>query len=122
MHLTARRWSFGSDDFALTATYILGVVFLTAMFGAMATDWDVQSIMWFSCGGFSILAMVISTVLRDAFERNIADSMRYFKQIDIRDVNGQYVNANAQYRAASAGRGRLGGLMPRLNAMDILLE
>eukprot|EP00961_Rhodomonas_salina_P229233 3098305-Rhodomonas_salina.1 len=45
LHLTARRWSFGSDDFALTATYILGVVFLTAMFGAMATDWDVQSIM-----------------------------------------------------------------------------
>ncbi len=55
-------------DTALVLSYILGLVFVTCMFLCMATEWDLQSMLFFCCGGFAVIAMGASVVLRDAFE------------------------------------------------------
>lgn len=66
-------------DTALVLSYILGLVFVTCMFLCMATEWDLQSMLFFCCGGFAVIAMGASVVLRDAFEKVFVDRMHAFE-------------------------------------------
>lgn len=105
-HRTAGVCSLGSGDGAMTFAYILGLVFITCMFAVMATDWDVQSILWFSCAGLAVIAMLLSMILRDSFEQTLCERLRYFK--------------TEERRGYTALPAQPSGLMPRLTLVDLL--
>lgn len=104
-HRSASMWTLGSTDSALIFTYILGILYIAAMFSAMATDWDVQSILWFCCAGFALIAMLVSTIVRDAFEDTLVKHLYDFKSAP--DTRGTYARAPV-------------GLMPRMTLYDLV--
>jgi len=106
-HRTARlAWMPASTDTALALAYILGLAFVTLMFLSMATGWDLQSVLFFCCGGFAVIAMTASALLRDAFETKTVEHMKSFKR------DGEVMHAD--YAPLQQH-----GLMPRLSAGDL---
>jgi hypothetical protein len=105
-HRTARLpWMPASTDTAITLAYILGLAFVVCMFLCMATEWDLQSVLFFCCGGFAVIAMAASAVLRNIFEEALVNRMHAFKR-EGESVRSTYTPLPTH------------SLMPRLSVFD----
>lgn len=78
-HRSAWPWRVRSSETATIVAYILGLAFVSCMFAAMATDWDMQGILWFVAGGIALVVMLLSMILRDIFEDMLCARLRISK-------------------------------------------
>lgn len=103
-----KGWLVGSSDAAVTFTYILGICFVTGMFGMMATDWNTQLVLWLCCTGFAVIAMLVAAIIRDDFEARLVNHLRYTTG----NTGGRtFRHAPDTFR---------GSLMPRISAFELL--
>jgi hypothetical protein len=110
-HRVPGPWGVRSVETATVVAYILGIGFVTGMFAMMATDWDVQSVLWGSSAGVAVVAMLISMVLRGTFEDMLCQRLRFCKR---ETPTGFQVYSRVPTNGPA--------LMPRLTLLELLRD
>ena len=110
-HRVPGPWGPRSVEAMTTVYYITGLAFVTGMFAVMATDWDVQGVLWGSSAGVAVVAMLVSMVLRGTFEDMLCQRLRFCKR---ETPTGLQAYARVPTSAP--------GLMPRLTLLELLRD
>ena len=76
------------------------------MFGMMATEWKTEVVLWLCCAGFAVIAMLISAIIRDAFETRLVEHLLFSAP------------EGKQYTALHPAAGAT--LMPRVSLFDLM--